>query len=97
MKRILACFTVLLLSFCLLFTSCKGNHDHEWGEWTVTRESTCTEVGEKRRECACGVSGTETLPLAPHTYILGVCTGCGAQEPENESHDPSLPYEDLEK
>ena len=97
MKRILACFAAFLLVSCLLFSSCKENHVHEWGEWSVTREATCTVAGEKRRECSCGASGTEALPLIPHEYVLGVCTMCGAEAPEDEKHDPSLPYEDLEK
>ncbi len=97
MKRTLSCLAVLLLSFCLLFVSCERAHDHEWGEWTVIREATCEEEGERRRECACGASGTETIPLAPHTYEQGVCTECGAEKPANDIHDPSLPYEGLEK
>lgn len=96
MKRILVPLTVLLLSFCMLIASCKKPHEHAWSEWTVTREATCIEVGEKRRECACGASGTETLALTPHTYELGICEVCGAEEPADGKHDPSLPYEGLE-
>ena len=93
MKRIISCLTVLLLSFCLLFVSCKKEHTHEWGEWVTTRESTCTVAGEKRRECSCGASGTEALPLEPHDYSLGVCKVCGAEKPSDGKHDPSLPYD----
>ena len=96
MKRILFCIPVLLICFCLLFASCKKEHVHEWQDWVVTREATCTTTGERRRECACGSSGTEVIPLTPHSYDQGICTVCGALKPANESHDPSLPFEGLE-
>ena len=27
-------------------------HTHKYGEWTVTKEATCTASGEERRECS---------------------------------------------
>ena len=35
---------------------------HSFGEWTVTKEATATETGEKERTCACGEKETETIP-----------------------------------
>ena len=96
MKRILFCIPVLLLSFCLLFVSCQREHEHEWNDWVVTREPTCTETGERRRECDCGASGTEAIPTIPHSYVQGACEVCGALKPADGSHDPSLPFEGLE-
>ena len=96
MKRILFCIPVLLICFCLLFASCEREHQHDWQDWVVTREPTCTTTGERRRECPCGSSGTETLQRLPHNYEQGVCTECGAMQPADGAHDPSLPFEGLE-
>ena len=43
-------------------------HVHEYGEWTVTTEATCTTAGEKIRECECGEFETEVIPALGHTY-----------------------------
>ena len=42
---------------------------HEFGEWTVTKEATCTEAGELTRTCACGL--TETQPIAATGHSFG--------------------------
>ena len=42
--------------------------DHVWGDWTVTKEATCTEAGEKTRTCEkCGKTETEVIPAKGHT------------------------------
>jgi len=39
---------------------------HHWGDWTVTKEATCTEDGEESRTCSvCGE--TETRPIAANS------------------------------
>ena len=38
-------------------------HEHEWSDWTVTTEPTCTEPGVETHTCACGA--TETREIAP--------------------------------
>ncbi len=35
-------------------------HTHTFSTWTVTKNATCTEAGEKTRTC--GESGSETIP-----------------------------------
>ena len=48
---------------------------HEWGKWTIKRESTCTEKGEQSRKCTvCGEEEIESLPLAKHTWDNGKVT-----------------------
>ena len=89
MKRTFFGLIVLLLSFCLLLASCKEKHVHDWSDWTVTKEATCTEPGERMRECSCGASGTEATALAPHSYNeYEVCEICGHEKDEPE--DPSV-------
>ncbi|MCL1931714.1 MAG: leucine-rich repeat domain-containing protein [Treponema sp.] len=53
----------------LLLTACDdGNspaaHNHEWGNWTVTRTATCTTEGVKTRVCLLNATHEETEPIA---------------------------------
>ena len=43
-------------------------HTHSYGEWYTVTEATCTTDGEKRRDCACGRSETESIPATGHTF-----------------------------
>ncbi len=54
-------------------------HVHSFGEWKVTKESTCKEAGTKKRSCACGEKETQTLPLAGHDFENMICKVCGIQ------------------
>ena len=49
--------------------------------WTaeVKKEATCSETGLKVHTCVRGCTENETLPINPnnHTYVKGICTGCG--------------------
>ena len=46
--------------------------DHTYGEWTVTRKATETEVGSRERTCAvCGYVQTEEIPVLEHTHQYG--------------------------
>lgn len=63
-------------------------HDHVWGEWTVTKEATCTEDGSKVRYCqveGCNESETKVIGALGHTWTTWtfdndqhwhVCTRC---------------------
>ena len=56
--------------------------DHEWGEWVVTTEPTCTEKGVKTRTCAlCEETETEDIDALGHDYVPVVtkptCTEAG--------------------
>ena len=51
------------------------------GDWTVTKEATCTENGEKVRECVdCGYIESEIIPATGHHFVDGKCTNCGKTE-----------------
>ena len=83
MKRLL----VLLLASMMLFAfvACDDNtptpapHEHEFGEWTITKEATCTEEGVKTRTCkGCSETETEAIPAKGHNPDAnGKCTACG--------------------
>ena len=44
-----------------------GSHVHDWSEWTVTTEPTCTEEGVETRTCACGETQTRAVDALGHT------------------------------
>ncbi len=60
---------------------------HDWGEWTVVTEPTCTEAGLEQRICRADESHIETreIPATGHTWKdatctePSVCTVCGAE------------------
>ncbi len=51
-------------------------HEHEWSDWTVTVEPTCTEKGEETRSCECGEVETREIEALGHDYVNGKCTRC---------------------
>ena len=74
----------------------KVEHTHSFGEWTVTKEATCTEDGEQTRTCDCGYSETQVIPAIGHDSVNGVCANCGAvQTPDKPTPDtPDKPTPD---
>ena len=60
-------------------------HEHVFGEWTVTKEATCTEPGSKERVCTCGEKETEVIAALGHTEEVipgkaATCTETGLTE-----------------
>ena len=53
-------------------------HVHR-GEWTITKEATCTENGSRYRVCIdCGETETQVIQKKDHSYNAeNVCTVCG--------------------
>ena len=45
-----------------------NSHTHEYGEWNVVTEATCTETGLKTRICECGNAESEEIPATGHKY-----------------------------
>ena len=60
MKKVLL-FLSLTVVLLLCFVSCNEGteHIHNFGEWSVTKNPTCTEDGVKSRYCECGEKQTE--------------------------------------
>ena len=85
-------------------------HVHVFGEWSVTKEATCTENGERERVCACGDKETQGVDRIPHTFgewsIIkeATCTvkgeqerSCSCGEKEKQSVDMSEHIEVIDK
>lgn len=64
--------------------------NHDYGDWTVTKQPTCTEDGEQKHSCqTCGWEETETIPATSHapssewtsdaTDHWHVCQNCQAE------------------
>ena len=66
--------------------------DHHWSDWEVIEAATCVTTGRQQRNCEdCGEREIEiTQPTGEHTYENGVCTVCGAEDP-NAGTDPTPP------
>lgn len=56
-------------------------HTHSYTA-SVTTAATCTGAGVRTYTCACGSSYTEPIPAAGHRYSDGICTVCGAADPD---------------
>lgn len=55
---------------------------HSFGAWSVEKEATCEQQGEKVRECSvCGETQQESIPGVDHKYVSGSCIWCGAKDP----------------
>ena len=48
----------------------------------VTKPATCVDKGLMTYTCECGDSYTESIPAAGHNYENGICTVCGAADPD---------------
>ena len=52
---------------------------HDWGEWAIVDEPTCTEEGLRQRACrTCGETESESIPANGHTPITeeGIAPTC---------------------
>ena len=55
---------------------------HKWNEGEETTPATCTSAGVKTFTCSeCSETKTEAIAQLSHTYVDGICTECGAEEP----------------
>jgi hypothetical protein len=67
-----------------LLSSC-DNHTHNFGEWKIEKEATCTENGERARYCSCGEKQTKEIYATDHTEVIdnavaATCTKTGLTE-----------------
>ena len=45
-------------------------HVHEYGEWSIVKNSTCSVKGEEERICSCGAKETQYIDKLPHTEVV---------------------------
>lgn len=70
------CIITVVMSSVLI--ACAKEHSHEWGEWEVTKETTCLAEGEQQRKCTtCEEIDKQAIASPAHTYDGSVkCTVC---------------------
>ena len=69
-----------------------GGHEHEFVVIGVV-EPACTEEGYTRILCDCGQEGrSKTVAPLGHSYRNGICSRCGAADPE---YAPKNPFADV--
>ena len=61
---------------------------HAFDEGSVVKEPTCTDDGEKKFTCVCGLTKKEAIPATGHKYNdKGVCENCGDEKPVEHTHE----------
>ena len=55
---------------------------HGWSQWIQLDAPTCSTEGSKWHFCNCGATETAPVETLPHSFKDGVCTECGALNPE---------------
>lgn len=71
----------LLAALMLSLTACDLFHEHDYSDWKVKREATCTQDGKKVRECDCGAEESEKIPATGvHTYESAVTTEASCEQ-----------------
>ena len=75
MKNVISVFIVLCILCTLIACSTpsadvetQAHHIHSFGEWTITKNATCTEPGEQERLCSCGEKQTQTISSTGHSF-----------------------------
>ena len=66
----------------------KYDHSHKYTDEVVS--PTCTEKGYTKHTCVCGHAVCDTYVPVKHTYKNGVCTRCGAKNPNNKPAAPAV-------
>ena len=63
--------------------------NHVYGEWTITKEPTQTEVGRRERVCTCGKKQIEEITEMPERPIESEQESESSSEPESETTSQS--------
>lgn len=66
-------------------------HTHSYTS-SVTTQATCTTDGVRTYICSCGHSYTEAIPATGHKYVDGVCSVCGATDPNHSGSEGDEPH-----
>lgn len=84
-KTICIIITLLLLACACVLCGC-NEHEHQFGPWSVSKEPTCTQDGEKTQFCECGEVNTQTISATGHSFgewqdvTQASCTSEGTQQ-----------------
>ncbi|MBE5752846.1 MAG: hypothetical protein E7343_02125, partial [Clostridiales bacterium] len=69
---------LIMVVFCAVgVVACDKECSHQWGEWTITTDATCTKSGVKERQCEkCEEKETAPISVDPtkHNWQGATCT-----------------------
>lgn len=69
---------------------------HNFSAWMETKAATCTDEGENRRGCTrCDFFETRETSALGHSYVNGVCSRCGAKDPDYKPTAPAIEFNDI--
>lgn len=79
---------------CTICGETKGSTlAHSYGNWSVTKNATCKEYGEKSRTCTvCGAKDTDYISKTEHNWTAATCSSakkckiCGTTEGSPSAH-----------
>lgn len=68
---------ILIIVIIFAFSSCENKeHFHEFSEWAITENASCTVEGIKERTCFCGETEIEKIEITPCDFVDEICTMC---------------------
>ena len=88
MKKTSAFFlgaSLLVLLLCMAFSACGKCKEHTYGDWTTSKEATCTQEGEETRTCEkCAEVEKRVVAAKGHTItavaeVPGTCASDGVK------------------
>ena len=75
-RQLISVLCLLMFVFCVVgLTACGGECEHQWAEWSATKDATCTETGIQERTCSeCGETETSTIEALGHNWREATCS-----------------------
>lgn len=95
MKKAFSLFLALIFIIFALAACTEDDtddHTHAYGEWLTVKEASCSQVGERERECACGEKEIQEIEMPAHNFADATCLkpktckDCGVTEGEPAAH-----------
>ena len=84
-KKILTIVALVFSLVCVLSSCDEDEHTHEFGQWSIAQNATCTINGTEERTCSCGEKETKPINALGHTEVIDAavaptCTETGLTE-----------------
>ena len=70
MKKAITIIFIAIMIFSLVACKSNDNHTHQFEEWQISKNPTCTEDGMKVRYCSCGEMQSQNIPTLGHTEVI---------------------------
>lgn len=75
------CVSAKTCSYCGIESGSVSTTNHNYGDWQVVNELSCTTNGLEKRVCSwCQNEETQTETAQGHNFVSGVCETCGNKE-----------------